>query len=185
LNFTYWKEEPQQRAWKLIPDNGTEIEKAIQTGAMFLTWTAFSSDPGNGKEVTRFGPCPLDFDSEDPEKALNDMRTLCLSHLPDLYNVDPYCIEFFCSGSKGFHAVIPRECFGSEAGDVYLPLIYKKMATLFKETFGLDTLDLSLYNMKKGKMFRLPNVKRSNGRYKVPLTLEEVRDLSFQELWEL
>jgi len=81
--------------------------------------------------------------------------------------------------------VIPCECFGAQAGDVYLPLIYKKIASLFKETFSLETLDLSLYNMKKGKMFRLPNVKRSNGRYKVALSLEEVRDLSFQELWDL
>ena len=185
MNVAYWKEEPQQRAWKLIPDIGTEIEKAIEAGAMFKTWNSFSSDPGNGKEVIRFGKFPTDFDSEDPEKALNDMRTLCLTHLPDMYGLDPYAIEFYCSGSKGFHAVIPCECFGSEAGDVYLPLIYKKVASLFKETFGLETLDLSLYNMKKGKMFRLPNVKRSNGRYKVPLTLEEVRDLSFQELWEL
>ncbi|MBC8466724.1 MAG: AAA family ATPase [Deltaproteobacteria bacterium] len=185
MHVTYWKEEPQQRAWKLLPDNGTEIEKAIQAGAMFKTWTSFSSDPGNGKEVTRFGDFPLDFDSGDPKKALNDMRTLCLSHLPDLYNVDPYCIEFFCSGSKGFHAVIPCETFGAQTGDVSLPLIYKKIAVLFKETFDLQTLDLSLYNMRKGKMFRLPNVKRSNGRFKVPLSLEEVRDLSFQELWDL
>jgi len=185
MHVTYWKEEAKQRAWKLVPDIETEIEKAIQAGAMFKTWASFSSDPGNGNKVTRFGDFPLDFDSEDPEKALQDMRTLCLTHLSDIYNLDPYAIEFYCSGSKGFHAVIPCKCFGAEAGDVYLPLIYKKMASLFKETFGLETLDLSLYNMKKGKMFRLPNVKRSNDRYKVPLTLEEVRDFSFNELWEL
>jgi hypothetical protein len=185
MNQIYWKEEPQQRAWKLIPDIQTEIEKAIQAGAMYKTWTSFSSNPGNGKEVTRFGDFPLDFDSKDPEKALNDMRTLCLTHLPDMFDLDPYCVEFYCSGSKGFHAVIPAACFSSEAGDVYLPLIYKKVAAMLKEIFSLETLDLSLYNMKKGKMFRLANVKRSNGRYKVPLTLEEVRDLSFDELWDL
>ena len=34
-------------------------------------------------------------------------------------------------------------------------------------------------------MFRIPNVKRSNGKHKVPLTLEEVRDLSYPELLAL
>ena len=39
--------------------------------------------------------------------------------------------------------------------------------------------------MKKGKMFRIQNVKRDNGNYKIPLSLEEVRDLSPDELMEL
>ncbi len=39
--------------------------------------------------------------------------------------------------------------------------------------------------MRRGKMFRIPNVRRKNGHYKVPLTLEEVRELQIDELWKL
>jgi hypothetical protein len=39
--------------------------------------------------------------------------------------------------------------------------------------------------MGKGKMFRLPNVKRACGTYKVPLTVEEVMQLGCDELLEL
>ncbi len=34
-------------------------------------------------------------------------------------------------------------------------------------------------------MFRIANVKRNNGKHKVPLTLEEVRDLPYYELIKL
>ncbi len=155
---------------------------------MFFTWCALSQ-PHNGNggpEPHRWGDFPLDFDSkENPQKALDDLRQLCLLHLPELCNMDPYAVQYFASGSKGFHAVIPADLLGAKDGDTFLPLIYKRIAAEWKERFSLSTLDLSLYNMLKGKMFRLPNVRRQNGRYKVPLSLEEVRDLPIEKLTEL
>jgi hypothetical protein len=99
----------------------------------------------------------------------------CLVHLPELFDLDPYAISYYVSGLKGFHAVIPAELFNAHGGDPQLPKIYKEMVAGWKNQFKLKTLDLSLYCMGKGKMFRIPNVKRSNGRYKVPLTLEELQ----------
>jgi len=66
-----------------------------------------------------------------------------------------------------------------------LPKIYKRIAAELKTSFKLKTLDMSLYNMKRGKMWRIPNVPRDNGRYKVPVTLEEFRDMPEAELIEL
>ena len=185
-SFIYWKEEPNDRKWRWIPNKEQARSIAIGQGAMFMTWTAFSHEPKNGKEPIRYGDLPLDFDNkEDPEKALDDMRNLCLIHLPELYDVDPIDIQFFCSGSKGFHAVIPAALIGTEKGDPRLPLIYKRMASRWADSLSLKTLDLSLYAMGKGKMFRLPNVRRSNGRYKVPLTLDEVQKFTIKEVWNL
>jgi hypothetical protein len=42
-----------------------------------------------------------------------------------------------------------------------------------------------MYCMKRGKMFRLPNVKRSNGRYKVPLTRDDVAFCGIEDLLRL
>ena len=155
---------------------------------MFFTWTAFSEPyKGNGQaEPHRWGNFPLDFDCKDnPENALRDIRSLCLVHLPEFFGVDPYGIEFYASGSKGFHAIISAKLFDAQDGDPYLPLSFKRIAADWKQKCDLPTLDLSLYNMKRGKMFRVANVKRSNGRYKVPLALEEVRDLSIDDLLKL
>lgn len=184
----YWKPEAAERKWKLIRNTKESRQAAIKAGAMFFSTPALSEPfRGNGQpEPIRFGDLPLDFDSaDDPGAALRDLRELCLIHLSDLYEADPYEIRFFASGSKGFHAILPARWFGAEAGDPHLPLIYKRMVSQWKEQFHLSTLDLSLYCMGKGKMFRIPNVKRSNGRFKVPLTLEEVRDGSIQELMDL
>lgn len=171
--------------WQLIPNTEQARKQAIKQGAMYFTWTALSEPfKGNGEpEPHRFGDFPLDFDSrETPENALQDLRTLCLVHLPELFGVDPYGIKFYASGSKGFHAVIPAKYFDAQDGDPYLPLHYKRIAAEWKEKLNLQTWDLSLYNMQRGKMFRIANVRRSNGRYKVPLTLEEVRDLPIGDL---
>ncbi|RJR42493.1 MAG: hypothetical protein C4576_15995 [Desulfobacteraceae bacterium] len=186
--FIYWKEEDANRTWKPIPDTPQARAQALKQGAMFFTWCALSEPhKGNGgPEPHRWGDFPLDFDSkEDPKKALTDLRQLCLVIMPELYSIDPYAIRYFASGSKGFHAEIPAELFGAKNGDPFLPIIYKRLAAEWREHFNLFTLDLSLYNMKQGKMFRLPNVRRQNGRYKVPLTMDEVRNLSIQELTEL
>jgi hypothetical protein len=94
-------------------------------------------------------------------------------------------VEYFLSGSKGFHGEIPKEMFGADEGDAQLPMIFKMMAAHFKSAFNLETLDMSLYSMGKGHMFRLPNVKRKNGFHKIPITLEELRDKSYSELIEL
>jgi hypothetical protein len=186
--FIYWKEEAEKRKWKLMKDTEEERLKAINKGAMFFTWVSFSK-PFKGKghsEPIRIGDLPLDFDDKaNPENALQDMKTLCLVHLPEFFDVDPYDIKFYCSGEKGFHAVLPKEMFVLEKGDPYIPLIYKKIVADWIKRFNLTTLDLSLYAMGKGKMLRIENVKRSNGKYKVPLTLEEVQNLSIDNLLKL
>jgi len=182
--YLYWKEEPKKRTWQKIPDTVEARQSAIKNGAMFFTWTTFSD---NGQpEPHRWGKFPLDFDSkENPQIALDHIRQLCLVHLPEFYDIDPYAISFYASGEKGFHAEIKPRLFDAQDGDPYLPLIYKRIAAGWVERFDLETLDLSIYNMGQGRMFRIPNVKRSNGRYKVPLTLEEVRDLHILDLIDL
>ncbi len=110
VRFRYWKIEKAEDPWKLIPDTKIAKNMAIRQGAMFFTWVAFSESYSNDKhsEPVRFGDLPLDFDSkEDPQIALKEMRELCLLYLPEFYNLDPYALEFYCSGGKGFHAIIP------------------------------------------------------------------------------
>jgi hypothetical protein len=139
---------------------------------------------GNGHpEPVRYGDLPLDFDSHDDLGiTLKEIRELCLFHLPELYDLDPYTVKFYLSGGKGFHAIVPAKIFDAQDGDPCLPLIYKKIAVGWKEQFKLTTLDLSLYNMAMGKMFRLPNIRRENGQYKVPITLEELNNFSIDKL---
>jgi hypothetical protein len=172
-SYIFWKEEPPERKWKKIPATSEALAEAIGKGAMFSTWTVFQN---NGQpEPHRWGDFPLDFDcAEDPAKAFQEMKELCLVHLPELYGIDHYGLRFYASGSKGFHVEIPAKFFDAQDGDPYLPLIYRRIAASWKQRFNLTTLDLTIYSMGKGKMWRIPNVMRDNGRHKVPLTPDEV-----------
>lgn len=186
----YWKVETPQASWNLIADTPQARTRAISEGAMFFTWASLSApySEGNGHlEPHRWGDLPLDFDSKDKEniqQALYDLRALCFVHLPEFYDIDPYDIKYFLSGQKGFHAIIPARLLNAEDGDPHLPLVYKDIVTRWKETLKLTTLDLSLYSMKKGHMFRIPNIRRLNGKFKVPISLDEIIRAEAQNLIE-
>ncbi len=177
--------DPPSRWWA-IPDTSGDLQKAIKRGARFATWLSFSGDPSANDQVTRFGDLVVDFDHvTDPVNALSDVRKLCLELLSELYGVDPRAITYFASGSKGFHAVVPASLFGLESGHRDLHLIYKIIVHDWVANFDLTTVDMSMYCGGRGKMFRLPNLRRPNGRYKVPLKFEEVRDLDIGALLDL
>jgi putative DNA primase/helicase len=186
--YFYWKKEKKMDKWKVLQDVPGALEGAVESGAMFRTWMSFSKPYTNSgsPEPIRYGDLPLDFDdAENPQNALQDMRDLCLVHLPEFYGIDPYEIEFFLSGGKGFHAVIPQQCLGAGDGDTHLPLIYKRMVSQWIAAYELKALDPKIYDMKRGHMFRIANVKRDNGKHKVPLTLEEVQDFPYSDLIKL
>lgn len=183
----YVKPERSDSVWRYIPDTPEALAAAICRGAMFSTWCAFSREPGQeGEEPTRFGDLPLDFDhKDDPGEALKDLRRLCLFYLPETFDIDPWDMQFYASGSKGFHCVIPARFFGTEEGDPYLPLIYKRLVYEWADELGLKTLDRSMYAMSKGKMFRLPNVRRSNGKFKVPISRDDIGYAAIGDLLQM
>ncbi len=184
----YWKEEAAERAWKSMPDTPEAAADAIRKGAMFISTPALSKpydDKNPNAEIMRFANLVLDFDDKaNPANALRELLVL-IGHISEMYGLDPYSILLWCSGGKGFHAKISAESFGSQAGDVYLPLIYKKMVCQWAASLELKTIDTSMYCRSRGKMFRIAGVKRSNGRYKVPLTLDELQSCTIDELWKL
>lgn len=192
--YVYWKREKKNDTWKLarVEDIPSLIK---EKGAMFTTWASFNKPPMEEEttdlltySVNRYGDLPLDFDSRGHvEKAKSDLIQV-INILTTEYGVSLDDLQIFISGGKGFHLVIDRRLLGSEKGDNFLPLIYKSMVNdLFPvkgEVFA--SIDRSLYCMKRGKMFRLPNVRREeNGRYKVPITFEELTTLDIDDLMEL
>uniref|UniRef100_A0A7C4RTU5 AAA family ATPase n=1 Tax=Desulfatirhabdium butyrativorans TaxID=340467 RepID=A0A7C4RTU5_9BACT len=187
IRYVYWKAERPVAPWHCINDTQEERTKAIRAGAMYFTTMSLEYEPTpEMPEPIRRGPLCLDFDApDDPGRALDDMRHLCLSFLSEQYGLDAHTIDFYASGSKGFHAVIPERCLGDTTGDPLLPWVHKRMVAGWKAALQLSTLDMSLYCMGRGKMFRIANVKRANGKYKVPLTLHEVQTLSIDKLLRL
>jgi hypothetical protein len=71
--------------------------------------------------------------------------------------------------------LITAVVIGAEAGHPQLPRIYAAMVQQLFPPSVAPTLDRSVYSAGKGRMWRVPNRRRSdNGRYKVPLAMREV-----------
>ena len=172
--------EGRDNSWKVIPDSEAARKQALEDGYTAFSTTSFSYEPADGRpEPIRHGPLILDIDYKlDPEVAVNFTRDLVLGTLLGTYGVNPYSLKYWISGGKGCHVEIPAEIFGAEGGHPYLPLIYKEMVKFIMRTWSerdcAKILDLQMYNMGKGRLLRCENIKRANGRYKVPVTYDEL-----------
>lgn len=124
------------------------------------------------------GPLYFDFDGTDIAEVLDKARLL-LGKIVAL-DVDPRSLRFYATGGRGFHIEVPWETFLAKIpkhGVVYLPAIYKEMAY----ELYVDTLDLRVYSGRKGRMWRTPGVKRENGKYKVPITADELMEMTVED----
>lgn len=121
---------------------------------------------------------PLYFDLDGDEGELPDVINSGKELLAKLQvkGVDIDSINIFLSGKKGIHFEIPPQTFMAKVpagGVASLPHIYREMAAAFEIPF----CDMVVYSRKRGRMWRAPNVKRNNGKYKVAVTADELLTL--------
>lgn len=179
--YCYWspkKEAEWQLALaserpKLETGNKAEFTTALDLNADF-------SDPNTEHSKVHYrGPFYVDFDSADIAEAIEQFKKF-LNNLVDEYEIDLNSISIYASGGKGFHAVIPTALFldkPSAAGYQGLPMRYKEMA----QAMFFDTLDLSVYTAKRGRMWRVANFKRTNNHYKVQISAEEALNMTVEQ----
>ena len=178
--FFYYQQNGGAEKW-LVADARARAQILEQQKPAFVTVLnvnhIFSEDevitPEARAKQKFFGPIYFDFDSDCIEDAIEDAQAM-IGVLKN-YDVDPECVEIFATGGRGFHFEVPINCIhfdpskGPE-GYLKLPLINKYMAF---ETQVRD-MDLRVYSAGRGRMWRVPGVKRDNGLYKVPVTAQEV-----------
>lgn len=199
------------RQWREYPASEEGIREAARDGYTAVSIYEFSHPVEKGKpQPMRYGDMVLDFDAKkegldnngnslgkvgDIGKALEAVRIFS-KLLNKKYSVDPNHLQYFASGGKGFHVVIPRELIGSEAGDIELPATYRHMLQAMlniganrelwdgivldalKDSRKLTPEDLCIdpngFKGGKGQLIRLPHIQRADGNYKVPVTYDEV-----------
>lgn len=181
--FFYWQKVGGEDLWQLaLADSRSEV--VAKENPRFVTVLDVSMPVEDTFTREQFaalkyrGPLYFDLDGEDIELVLEKTRFL-FGKLVE-HDVDPRAVRLFATGGRGFHLEVPWEIFipkVSKAGVGLLPAIYKEMA------YGLyvDTLDLRVYSGRKGRMWRTPNVRRENGRYKVPVSPEELMEMRAQD----
>ena len=141
----------------------------------------------NARDSYKYGDFYLDFDTvieseEDYQKIKEDVYT-SLKYLRLFLEIDISSIQFYFSGNKGIHLTVPAEVIGLKP-HLALNQIYKEMAQDISRYCKHETLDIRVYDDKR--MFRMVNsINRKSGLYKIPLSPDEFKNLSYQEITEL
>lgn len=165
--------------------------EAVMEGQRYLDlWSSTYTSDGPKRAVEAYLPADgnlwFDLDSKDDlQRGATDTLKFT-SKLNELGIPDSW-IKWYASGGKGFHVAVPLACFvngGTEGLNrehlMTMPRIVRELA----ENLIVDSLDLNIYT--RVRLFRLANVKRENGAYKVRVTRQEVsavaKGASYDEL---
>lgn len=125
----------------------------------------------------------FDFDSEDLDVARKD--TIAVLDFFSALKVPSNAISVFFSGRRGFHFVVEPEVFGIVPSNDLTSMV-KVCCDTIAQTCSLSTYDGSVYS--SARMWRVENslnTKSESRSYKIRLTLEEVRNLSSDEIRKL
>lgn len=119
------------------------------------------------------GPLYMDWDAKDDlPKAIADMQRT-VARLVDDFKVPPEAMSIYATGGKGFHLEIPMDVFATgnaaKTGVTLLPYVYRHMVL----ELVTPTLDMRVYSARRGRHWRVPNIRRDNGHYKVQISYTE------------
>lgn len=166
LKLEYWNGEYEpdgKRIYQYLPQGevpNTDFYKPE------ITFTQYE-----GIAKPSLGMVSFDFDSDDVEESLADVRQF-------VKDVGVDDIAVFFSGSKGFHVMIPWGYFPMEASP-HLPKQLKDMAKHLKEKY--PTLDDSIYNYNR--KFRVPFTKHDKTNYyKNLISIEQLTEREIEEI---
>lgn len=163
--------------WQPIADSDRVVQEAMDKGAKKLTILAVN-EPLSANDAKRGwkyqGPLYFDIDSNDGVQIAIDSARELVSKLINQYHTPEEAIQVFCSGKKGMHVLVDQRGFMQRATAIKdLPLIYKAMA----QRLYVTGMDLAPYACGRNNTFRIANLKRHDGNYRVPIRLTELMTL--------
>lgn len=145
--------------------------------------TVYSYDNKNQDLANIVAPLYIDLDINDLEKDYDKLRKdvlLLIRKLKTVFHLQEDNIQIFFSGSKGYHIIVPYEVFGIEPSKD-LNDRYKLIVTELKSYTITKSIDTRIYDSKR--LFREPNtINTKTGLYKVYMTIDQVRDFSYDDL---
>jgi hypothetical protein len=166
----------------MVAGDISAFKKEFGNKGIYLS--AYWYDSTDVKTANLYGHFYLDFDSEaDFEKARNDaLDAVHYLTRPFFCNIPMALIRIFFSGQKGIHLVIPAVVFGVEPSP-NLNHHYKSMAERIGMNIKNGTLDFKVYDRRR--LFRVTNsIHQKTGLHKIPLSVEELRTLPFEDIKE-
>ena len=182
-HYRYYQRR-ENAAWIPIPDDNADAE-ARHVNAVRLTILSTSVvlgglDDGHvPKDIKFFGPLYFDIDNKNDLALAIASGNKLVEILTEEYLMEERDISIFLSGSKGVHIIIDPESFGLTRSVHRLPQVYKEMA----RRLYVPGMDLQPYSLRNA--FRLTNVQREDGAYRVQVSALELKTLTVEKYREL
>lgn len=173
--YRYFQTE-EDSVWQILQDSPTVVEDAKRQGAKKLTILAVDAPLGieDAKKGHNYkGPLYFDIDLPSVADAIASALAL-IDKLTDHYQTPLEAIQIYASGKKGLHVLVDQRAVMARRSAVKdYPLIQKAMAA----ELYVSGLDLAPYALGKNNTFRIANVKRYDGNYRVPVRYHELKEL--------
>lgn len=169
----------------LLCKRGEELDKAKEYNLEDTYSTIYRYKSNNQDLSDVIAPFYIDLDIDDIEKDYERLKRDLLLIYRQLKNrlfIQDNDIDIFFSGSKGFHLLINENVLGITPSK-NLNDMYKLLALRLKGYTVTKCVDTKIYDKKR--LFRIPNtVNSKTGLYKVPVTIEQVKSFSYEQMTE-
>ena len=178
--FRYYQETPTSK-WAYVVDSPKSIQDLIDEKIPMMSVLSVKApieSDEDKKDTSYKGDFYVDIDHKDIADAITAAKLFNDKLIAK--GASGYTV--FLSGKKGFHFIVPQECFSSGRPVKHLPLVYKEMAF----DMYVDGVDMAVYNEGRPRLLRTPNVERlDNKKYKVSIAIEELETLTPESYAEL
>lgn len=181
MSFFWFQRTGGEEQWhEALAEHRSKIVREIKPAFVTVLDAHSAPDPSWGideyAKMKYSGPLYFDWDAEDVSETIPKFQQF-LVRLQEDFGVNLRSLRLYATGGRGFHCEVPVETFTQKfpkTGVTNLPYIYREMAM----ELVVDTMDMRVYTGRKGRMWRVPGVKRENGKYKVPLTVDQALSMT-------
>lgn len=170
MAYVYYQTQ-EKESWRVTEAKKGVLSALKKEGAMRVSILSVSepiTEETDDRKVRYQGPFYIDIDSSDLTESIESAQTILAKIRTE--KIPLKSVEIYCSGSKGFHFYFHQKLFSNGRPIKDLPYIYKRMAVFFY----VPGLDMQVYCGGRGNLFRLPDVQRADGKYKVRISPAEL-----------
>jgi len=180
--YRYYQLEEGKSEWKVA--RASEIEEKIREEkpkrVAILEVSELVTDGADKRSYYYKGPLYFDIDCKDDLDLALQSGVSLVNKLVSM-GVPQQEVQIFASGSKGVHVLVDERVFSSGRKVKALPLVYKQMA---RELY-VPGMDFAVYSCGRGNVFRVPNIKRPDGNYRIPILYDKLTSLNAESYREL
>lgn len=170
----------------------SKYRKKYNNQGVYVSAYCYQDAKGKSDETELFGHLYIDLDNPDLKEVEQEQEAFetiredgvrAISFLSAIMGIDEEMIKIYYSGQKGLHIIVPAQVIGLKPMKE-LNHVFKVIAKDIHKMSKHKTIDTQIYD--NARLFSLPGVKHpATGRYKIPLTYDELRTLTFDDIKRL